>query len=59
MDSPLASKDTFKKRMAICRKCPHLFKATNTCKKCGCFMSLKCRLANVVCPVDKWGKEDA
>ena len=55
----IASKKTFKERFKLCRKGPHLFKPTNSCKKCGCFMDLKARLANAKWPIDKWGEEDA
>ena len=53
------SKEKFKERFSICKGCEFLFKPTNNCKKCGCFMHLKARLANQKCPIDKWGKEDA
>ena len=29
------------RRFNICKECPFLIKATNQCKKCGCFMNLK------------------
>ena len=29
------------KRWNECQNCEHLIKATNTCKKCGCFMKIK------------------
>ena len=54
--SYFVDKKTFKKRFNICRKCERFFKPTNSCKECGCFMQLKCRLANVECPIKKWGK---
>lgn len=54
-----ATKELIKERMDICKACPHYFKATTTCKKCGCFMKVKTALANVEC-ADKenvrWGK---
>ncbi len=56
----LVDKSTFKKRFNICRKCDRLFKPTNTCKECGCFMQIKCRIDGVKCPLNKWGNpEDA
>lgn len=58
--SLFVDKKTFRKRFNICRRCDSFFKPTNSCKECGCFMQLKCRLANVKCPLLKWGKpEDA
>jgi hypothetical protein len=41
-------------RMSICSSCPELIKATKQCKKCGCFMHLKTKLSNAVCPIGKW-----
>lgn len=43
-------------RMEICNSCPELVKATKQCTKCGCFMTLKTKLANAECPLGKWGK---
>ena len=42
------------KRMDICLSCPELIKLTQTCKKCGCFMKAKTRLAEASCPIGKW-----
>lgn len=41
-------------RMSICNDCEHLIKFTKQCKKCGCFMHLKTKLAPAFCPVGKW-----
>ena len=41
-------------RLEICKACPFLIKATNQCKKCGCFMNLKTMLLDAVCPEHKW-----
>lgn len=43
-------------RMDICRACPELIKLTFQCKKCGCFMKEKTKLADASCPLNKWGK---
>lgn len=40
-------------RMAICKACPELL-ITGNCKKCGCFMSSKTKIASASCPLDKW-----
>ena len=53
----LHDQDIIDKRLEICNDCEFLFKPTGTCKKCGCFVSKKTRVATVACPVDKWGKE--
>jgi len=42
-------------RMSICRACPELFQFTTSCKRCGCFMNAKTRLAEAECPLKKWG----
>jgi len=43
-------------RFDICKSCEHFFNPTNQCKKCGCFMNLKTKLAHAECPIGKWGK---
>lgn len=42
------------KRMEICLGCDHLIKLTNQCKECGCFMNLKTKLKDAICPIGKW-----
>lgn len=49
----VASKQTQKKRMDICDECPE-FSKKNICKKCGCFMKVKSKLALSECPIGKW-----
>ena len=41
-------------RYEICKACPELIKLTKQCKKCGCFMNLKVKLAPAECPIGKW-----
>ena len=41
-------------RFEVCLSCEHLIQLTKTCKKCGCFMELKTKLQDAVCPVGKW-----
>ena len=41
-------------RLDECKKCEFLFKKTNTCKKCGCFMVPKTKLEKATCPIGKW-----
>jgi hypothetical protein len=48
--------ETYKKRIEICQACPELIKTTFQCKKCGCFMKQKNKLADASCPLNKWGK---
>lgn len=49
-------KDISEQRFSICKSCPELIKTTNQCKKCGCIMTLKTRLAYASCPLNKWEK---
>lgn len=49
-----ADEELSKNRMNICNSCDFLFKPTNQCKKCGCFMNLKVKLKNAGCPIGKW-----
>ena len=49
--------DIIESRWNECQGCEHLIKATNQCKKCGCFMKIKTRIATARCPVGKWEKE--
>lgn len=46
--------DLQKERMEICKQCPFFIKTTKQCKKCGCLMELKTRLADATCPIGKW-----
>jgi len=41
-------------RWSICEECPRLLKATSQCKECGCFMRIKVKLKEAVCPLGKW-----
>ena len=47
----------FESRMDICNSCPELIKATKQCKKCGCFMAIKTKMAHASCPLGKWSSE--
>lgn len=53
-NTEMASEETAKSRYSICKECPELIKLTKQCKKCGCFMEAKTKLANAVCPIGKW-----
>lgn len=43
-----------KSRLDICLSCEHLFKPTQNCKKCGCFVVAKTWLKDTSCPIKKW-----
>lgn len=57
-----ASKHVYKQRLNTSRGCEHFQGLALVCKKCGCFMPAKAKIANLRCPVDKWkevyGTED-
>ena len=48
----LASEETVKARMNICKSCG-LYK-DNKCTKCGCFMEAKAKFTALKCPIDRW-----
>ena len=48
--------DIINERWDLCKGCEFLL-PTNNCKKCGCFMKLKTRVATASCPIGKWEKE--
>ena len=49
-----ASEEKAEERYSICKSCPELIKLTKQCKKCGCFMAAKTKLALAACPIGKW-----
>jgi hypothetical protein len=51
---PKLSEEFQKERMDICLGCEHLIKLTHQCKRCGCFMEFKTKLAEARCPIGKW-----
>tara|TARA_R100001594_G_C3985928_1_gene251248 strand:+ start:481 stop:849 length:369 start_codon:yes stop_codon:yes gene_type:complete len=53
----LHNQDIIDKRWSECEKCEFLFKPTGNCKKCGCFMKVKTKVATARCPIGKWEKE--
>jgi hypothetical protein len=52
-------KEVADERFKICQTCPFLIKATKQCKKCGCLMELKTKLAHAACPIGKWHQAEA
>ena len=53
-NSPRSQEELVAYRLEICRGCPFFRQRSQTCKKCGCFMTLKTTLKNAKCPIDKW-----
>lgn len=41
------------RRMNMCRECPELI-SMDRCRRCGCFMRIKTRMAIAHCPLGKW-----
>lgn len=50
------SNEIYNDRIAICKSCKYYFKLTGNCKRCGCFMKIKARLATLSCPEKYWLK---
>ena len=48
-----ASKDKAAERLNICSTC-EFFSKYKVCRKCGCAMIAKTKLAKAFCPVHKW-----
>jgi hypothetical protein len=55
MNNLLASKEVVDHRLAYCDPCEH--NKLGICKKCGCFIQGKTRIANQRCPLSYWGPE--
>lgn len=53
-DLPRTTDAAAQARLDICKACPELIRATHQCKKCGCIMNLKVKLAGAECPIGKW-----
>ena len=51
----LYDQDIIEKRRALCDGCE--YRLGLNCKKCGCFISAKTKIAISSCPVGKWDKE--
>lgn len=48
------NEDVAEERLTICKACPELIQPSTICKKCGCFMNFKVKLARATCPLKKW-----
>jgi tRNA(Ile2) C34 agmatinyltransferase TiaS len=48
--------EVYLERLSICNGCEKHVKATNQCGECGCFLSVKGKLAGMKCPLNKWKK---
>lgn len=57
INTEYVTKESAESRLALCKACPELIQLTSTCKKCGCFMIPKVKLAKASCPLEKWSSE--
>lgn len=48
----LAAETVVQARQAVCAACEHL--VVGRCRKCGCFLTAKARLAGERCPLGRW-----
>lgn len=55
-DSSKAIDSVAQSRLDLCKACTHYIKSTHQCKKCGCIMNLKVKLADAECPIGKWNQ---
>ena len=46
-------------RYNTCQSCEKLYKPTDNCKACGCFMKVKTWMPDQACPLNKWPKAPA
>lgn len=53
-NKPRSNEELANERYNICLSCPELIQLTKQCKKCGCFMAVKTKLKEAVCPIGKW-----
>ncbi len=53
-NTEFASNALQNERYSICENCDRLTNITKQCRECGCFMKLKVKLAEAVCPLGKW-----
>lgn len=48
----VADSDTVNDRWRTCNECDQFDRGV--CRQCGCHMSIKARLTNQACPLEKW-----
>ena len=48
------TQEVWKTRLEICKQCPYFFGFTGQCTQCACYMRIKVRISDSVCPVGKW-----
>jgi len=50
----IATKELAQFRYDMCKVCPKFQPILARCEECGCFMKVKVKLGNSVCPLGKW-----
>lgn len=55
VDQAKVSEEIQQRRMDTCNNCEQLYKVSNRCRLCGCFMGVKTWMKTQKCPIDKWG----
>ena len=55
-DPSIAPRAVAADRLAICEGCDHYIQDSGQCDICLCYMKLKCAMANMRCPLDKWSE---
>ena len=53
-DPTVAPRAVAAERLAICESCDRYMPESGQCSICMCYMKLKCAMANMRCPIDKW-----
>jgi len=48
------TKEVAQARYDVCKQCDRFIPITAQCKESGCFMKIKVKLENAVCPLGKW-----
>ena len=43
-----------KERLRLCARCENVDKHSKKCLQCGCLLSLKVKLREERCPIDRW-----
>lgn len=51
---PLADSELADERVKICKPCAHYRPMLHQCDLCGCFLELKAKLLQAVCPINRW-----
>ena len=53
------TREEYKNRRDICKKCIYHNRITTQCQICSCFMVAKCAFSQSECPIGKWEKSNS